>query len=810
MEATAFPKLLIVDDEAAHMKALCQTLECEGYSVTGFTSALKAVATLREQAFDLVLSDLMMPEMDGITLLETALAIDPSLVGIVMTGHGTIDTAVRAMQHGALDYILKPFKLSAILPVLARALAVRRLRLENIQLYQAVGSYELSMTIAFAPDSDTVLQNVTDAALRQTGARHVSVLLPSRNGEELAVVVSRGDHAEAVQGERVPFGDELSRWVEQSRELLSRQGELIEVQSFYEAPLPGFPKGISVPMLARGRLIGILHFSSTQARLPLAPGQVKALNILATTAASALERTLLVEELRAAEQRYRRLSENAPDIVSRYELYPQRRFAYVSPVVGTISGYSPGEHYADADLGRKVVHPDDRALLESVLSGDHPSGSTITLRWLHKNGNVIWIEQKNVLVQDPDGRLVAIEAIARDITDRRKLEEQFRQAQRLEGIGRLAGGVAHDFNNLLTVINGYSEMALNEIPSDHPIREDLTEVRMAGERAAALTQQLLAFSRKQLVNPTVLNINTTVLDIEKMLRRLIGEDIDLRTSLASDLGNVLADTGQLHQVIMNLVVNSRDAMPDGGEIIIETSNVSVDETYVTLEHPDARQGPHIMLAVSDSGMGMTPEVQARIFEPFFTTKPQGVGTGLGLATVYGIVKQAGGWIGLYSELGHGSTFKIYFPRIDTPVAPERAVVGTDLRGTETIMVVEDQPNVLKLTVGALKKFGYNVYSAGRPDEALAWVQSFTEPIQLLVTDVVMPGMTGRQLANQMVGLIPGLRVLFMSGYTDDAIAHHGVLDSGVAYLAKPFTADSLGQKVRETLTRELPSTPLSS
>jgi signal transduction histidine kinase/ActR/RegA family two-component response regulator len=456
-------------------------------------------------------------------------------------------------------------------------------------------------------------------------------------------------------------------------------------------------------------------------------------------------------------------------------------------------------------LGLKVVHPDDRELLKSVLRGDRPNGSTVTLRLIHKDGTVIWIEQKNVLVRDPDGRLVAIEGIARDITDRRTLEEQLQQAQRLEGVGRLAGGVAHDFNNLLTVINGYNQMALDDLPSDHPLRENLAEVRDASERAAALTQQLLAFSRKQLISPTVLNINESVVQIEKMLQRLIGEDVDLRTHLAPDLGNVLADSGQLQQVIMNLAVNSRDAMPGGGSLLIETRNVHVDGTYVT-EYAEVRQGPYVMVGVTDSGVGMTREVQAQLFQPFFTTKPQGVGTGLGLATVYGIVKQAGGWIWVYSEVGRGSTFKIYLPIIDQPATPVQAIPKTDVRGTETILVVEDQADVRKLTVKALKKLGYKVHSASRPDEALALAQSFPEPIHLLLTDVVMPGMTGRDLADRMAKLLPGLPILFMSGYTDDAIVQYGVLDPGVAYIAKPFTADSLGQKVRETLGARL--TPL--
>ena len=590
MAGAPLSRLLIVDDDAAQMKALCLTLEAEGYSITGFTSPRQAVTALREQVFDLLLSDLMMPEMDGITLMRTALEIDPNIVGIVMTGHGTIDTAVQAMKEGALDYILKPFKLSAVLPVLARASAVRRLRMENIQLNQVVGIYESSMAIALAPDFETVLQKLADAATQQMRVNHVSVLVPARNGEELHVAVARGENAGRIQGARIPFGDELSRWLQHSRECLSHPEELTGMQSAFIAPLPGIPNDISVPMLAGGNLIGILALGSASARSPVAPGQLKTISILASTAAAALEGALLLEQLRTTEQQYRRLAENAPDIVSRYELHPRRCFTYVSPVVTSISGYSPEEHYADPELGLKIVHPDDRPLLESVQGGEHPSGSTITLRWLHKSGRLIWIEQKNVLVHDHDGRLVAIEGISRDITDRRKLEAQFQQAQRLEGVGRLAGGVAHDFNNLLTVINGYNTMVLDELPLDSSLREYLVEIRTAGEHAAALTQQLLAFSRKQLVKPVVLNINTTILDMQKMLRRLIGEDIELRTDLAPDLGNVLADSGQLQQILMNLAVNSRDAMPDGGVILMESSNASVDESYVQ-SHPGGPAGP---------------------------------------------------------------------------------------------------------------------------------------------------------------------------------------------------------------------------
>ncbi len=576
MPDTPIPKLLIVDDEAAQMKALCDTLETEGYSVSGFTSATAALAILREQTFDLVLSDLMMPEMSGIDLLRAALEIDPNLVGIVMTGHGTIDTAVQAMQAGALDYILKPFKLTAVVPVLTRALAVRRLRMENIQLHEALGIYKLRMGVALAFDVDTVLQKIGDAALEQSKVRGISILLPAEDGRELCVAVARGEDA-ACQGTRLPFSAALTDWVERSRETISRSEELGGVQPFSAAPLENMPDGISVPMLAGGKFVGILHFSSEQLRLPIAPGQSKALNILASVAASAIERVSLLTRLRGAEQRYRRLTENAPDIVFRYELYPRPCVTYINPTVKAITGYAPEEFYLDPKLSTKIVHPEDRPLMEKVLRGRSPSGSAINLRFLHRNGNVIWIEQRHMLVEEQNGRL-AIEGIARDITGRRQMEDELRHAQKMEAIGRLAGGVAHDFNNLLTVINGYSDLLLNEFPGTSQVRENLVEIKRAGERAAALTRQLLAFGRRQMLQPTVLNVNTIVENNSKMIRRILGEGIELVTSLDPDLRLVKADTGQIEQILMNLVVNSRDAMPQGGKLTIETRNVALEET----------------------------------------------------------------------------------------------------------------------------------------------------------------------------------------------------------------------------------------
>ncbi len=800
MAAIPVAKLLIVDDETEQMKALCNTLEQEGYAPTGFTSANRALAALRDQEFDLVLTDLMMPEMDGIAFLRTALVTDPNLVGVVMTGHGTIDTAVQAMKAGALDYILKPFKLSAILPVLGRALAVRQLRLENIQLREAVGIYEVSMAIAFALDFNTVLQKVADAAFQQSQAGDVSILLPTRDGKELRVAAARGQDADRLQGKRVPISDTLSGWVAHSRELLSKPDEIIDVQPAFAPPLREITSGISIPMLTGGRLVGILNFSSARPQRPIGLGQVKALNILASAAASALEAVSLLEQVRAAEQRYRRLAENAADIVFRYELHPQQCFAYVNPVVTAITGYSPEEHYADPDLAFKIVHPEDRPLLETMRRGEFPSGSTATLRWVHKKGTVIWIEQRIVLVHDQTGRLVAIEGIARDITERKHLEEQLRQSQKMEAIGQLAGGVAHDFNNLLTAILGYSDLLLSQLNPSDSLCTDVEEIKKAGERASSLTKQLLAFSRKQILQPRVLELNETVTDTDKMLQRLIGEDIELIISLDPALGRVKADPGQIEQILLNLVVNARDAMPEGGKLTIETANVDLDQAYAR-DHVAVQAGPYVMLAVSDTGCGMSPEVQAQIFEPFFTTKELGKGTGLGLSTVYGIVKQSGGNIWVYSELGRGTSFKIYLPRVDEEVTTiERALPGSKkTQGSETIILVEDETTIRSLMRTILQGRGYTVLEACHGPEALQISQSHRGPIDLMVADVVMPQMSVREFTQRMAELRPETKVLFASGYSDDAIVRHGVLEEGVNFIQKPFSVAGLTKKVREVL-----------
>ncbi len=405
-----------------------------------------------------------------------------------------------------------------------------------------------------------------------------------------------------------------------------------------------------------------------------------------------------------------------------------------------------------------------------------------------------------------DGRATTL-LIVHDKTERVTLErsllqaeERAQRAQRMESIGRLAGGVAHDFNNLLSVMLSYAEIGLHSVREGDPVREHLGEIRSAGLRASELTKQLLAFSRQQVVQPRIIDLNATLASMDKMLRRLLGEDIDLAARLAPSLGRVKVDPSQVEQILLNLAVNARDAMPRGGKLTIETQNVDLDEDYARL-HPGSATGPHVMLAVSDDGTGMDAATLQRIFEPFFTTKGLGKGTGLGLATVYGIVAQGGGSISVYSELGRGTTFKVYFPRADgtnaTPAPERRATLATG--GTETILLAEDEPQLRALLAVVLQRAGYQVLAAASPDEAVRASEQHSGPVDLLLTDVVMPGMNGRQLAERLQPARPAMKVLYMSGYTTNVVIHHGVLDEGVAFLQKPVTPDVVLRRVREVL-----------
>ena len=471
-----------------------------------------------------------------------------------------------------------------------------------------------------------------------------------------------------------------------------------------------------------------------------------------------------------------------------------------------IFGYTAGEV-----VGKpiSIIAAPDRVdemprILARILHGERIDHYETVRR--AKSGKLVNISLTVSPLYDAEGRIVGASKIARDITEqvntraeRKALQDQLLQAQKMEAIGRLAGGIAHDFNNMLTVISGYNRMILEGLPAMDPSRQYAEEILEAAERAGALTNQLLSFSRRQIIQPRVIRVNAVVEQSEKMLQRVLGDDIQLICELKRDAGNIRADPNQIVQAIVNLAVNARDAMPTGGRLLMETANVFLDETYVQT-HLDVQPGEFVMIAMSDTGCGMEAATQEHIFEPFFTTKEQGKGTGLGLATVYGMMKQTGGDIWVYSEVGRGTTFKLYFPRVFTEVS-ELARGGPQVQagGGETVLVVEDDQAVRDLTVRMLNQLGYVVLAAVSGVEALAISKSYAGRISILVTDVLMPHMSGRQVADDLLRTRPDMKVLYLSGYPESMVIHHGVLDSAVEFLPKPFSREALGQKVREVL-----------
>ncbi|HBB96464.1 MAG TPA: hypothetical protein DC054_13840 [Blastocatellia bacterium] len=1353
MLETNVAKILVVDDEVELKNALVEALSAHSFEVRGFTDGAHALSALRQEAFDVLLSDLMMPELDGITLIEKALEIDPHLVPIIMTGQGTIQTAVDAMKIGAFDYVLKPFRLATMLPTLTRAINARRLRLENMQLRETVAIYELCQTIAMTLDEQALISKLADAALQQTEADEVSILLPTSSGEELYVAAVRGENRQRLLGERVPLEESISGWVVRQREPLLLSGEVKDARFHTLWPHPEIKSALSIPMQAGNKLIGTININALNRTRPFTLGQMKALTILASAAAAALESASLFGQLRTAEANYRSIFENAVEGI--FQSTPEGRFLAVNPAMARILGHdSPADLIAnitdvttqiyvdpadrdkaaqleeergvihafefeayrkdreriwlslnrrsvrdekgvelyregsieniterkraeqalqsseaevralfaaitdviivfDADgrylkiaptnstdsykppddlIGRtqheilpketadflvshirraldegrahrveyrvelegtevwfdgsvaplspnsviwiarditerkraedeqarlnaeikqqtdrlntivatvpgvvfevsgtpgapnnktnfvseyigpmlgytvaewlsvpgfwlSIVHPDDRQRVGKQAAADFAQGQNggHDFRWMAKDGRIVWVRAHTIVVRDEngkpvgvrgvvtditegkrveemqarrethalfradvgaalalsraplrstlescaeamvkhlhaafarvwtlnreenvlelqasagiythidgaqarvpvgkfkigkiaqersphitndvqhdprvsdhewarqekmvafagypllvedrllgvmamfsrekltedtldamasvadvisqgierkraeqelskseeryrdlvenahdiiyshdlqgnytsmnkaaelitgytpeealsmnlsqmmpaeylptaqemvnrklagekvtayeteliakDGHRVAVEAntklvfqdgvpvgvqgIARDVTERKQLEDQLRQSQKLEGIGQLAGGVAHDFNNLLTAINGYTSLALQRLDEHNSVRPYLEEVKKAGDRAANLTRQLLAFGRKQILQPIPLDLNSIVSDMNKMLRRLIGEDINLAAKLATDLRRIKADPGQIEQVLMNLVVNARDAMPQGGKLTIETTNVELDLEY-TSTHVGVNPGAYVVLAVSDTGTGMSEQVRKQIFEPFFTTKEKGKGTGLGLSTVYGVVKQSEGNIWVYSEPNHGTTFRVYLPALaSTSISSEAKAAESPIpRGSETVLLVEDEEVVRGLARQILEDAGYHVLVAQQGEEAVRLCNEHTSEIHLLLTDVVMPGAGGKVVAERLSALRPGIKVLFMSGYTDEAIVHHGVLDSNVKFIQKPFSPLGLSKKVREVL-----------
>jgi PAS domain S-box-containing protein len=553
------------------------------------------------------------------------------------------------------------------------------------------------------------------------------------------------------------------------------------------------------PLVVDGRVVGVMAIFAQHA---LSDSVISALASVADHIALGIERHRGAEALRIIEARTRFALQSAD--VGIWDMDYRTGVLHWSETIEAHYGLKPGTFGGTFGEFIQLIHPDDRASVLETVGKAMKAGTdfSVSHRALWHDGTVRWIGGAGCVLLDASGEPLRALGISIDVTERRTLEQQFQQAQKMEAVGQLAGGVAHDFNNLLTAILGFSNFVMDSFEADDARRGDLEQVIKAGQRASALTKQLLAFSRKQVLQPIIVDLNALVTGVHKMLARLIGEQIELVMVLGANLRVVRADPGQLEQIVTNLVVNARDAMPHGGRVAIETANIQLDELFA-MQHHTVRPGPYVMLAVTDGGIGMTEEVKRRLFEPFFSTKEPGKGTGLGLATVYGIVQQSGGDIWVYSEPGVGTTFKIYFPvaeREPEALSPDDDEAAAP-RGSETVLLVEDEEAVRFLSRVILEKAGYRVVDAPNPKEAEALFVENPRRFDLLVTDVIMPGSSGPKLFERLVQVRPDLKVLYVSGYTDDEIVHCGQLDPGVEFLQKPFTAAELSRRVRAVIDR---------
>jgi two-component system, cell cycle sensor histidine kinase and response regulator CckA len=719
--------------------------------------------TLREgleraqnDSFDILMLDLSLPDEEGLDTVVRAHALVPKVPIIVLTGRDDAQLAAKAVREGAQDYLVKG-QVNSYLIVRAMRYATERKRATD-QL-RASESYFRSL-IENATDIITVIDSQGRITYDSPSMGRLCGAEPSSfTGRYLVELVHPED-----------------------RGLIQEMLRIGWTQSVPTAPF-------EFRVCHRDQKWRVLEGIGHRQSLGGDEGG------LVLNSRDITERKLAEEKLREVNETLTAVIETSPlailSVDLDFKIREWNRAAAQLFLVPTSEALGKMLDEVAPDCAAYVRSRRERRLTSSQ------QGEETTFQ--RSDGSFVDVSVWQTRLRAPDGHSKGYLLVAADITDRRRLEEQFRQSQKMEAVGRLAGGVAHDFNNLLTVVSGYTELLLDRLNEADPMAEDLRQVLRAAERGSSLTRQLLAFSRQQIVQPVVIDLHNHFREMAPMLRRFLRENVELVISVPPETGKVRIDPGQLEQVVVNLVVNARDALPQGGKLTIETLNVDVDTEYARL-HTGLEIGPYVLLAVSDNGVGMTQQTISHLFEPFFTTKERGRGTGLGLSTSYGIVKQNRGVISVYSELGRGSVFKIFLPEVDAPTerdSPAAKEPGAH-RGEEKILVVEDEEDVRRVVREMLEQQGYSVVTASSGSEALALCSASTD-IDLLITDVVMPGMSGRELADQLSACIPDLNVLFVSGYTDTAIVHHGVLNAGVHFLQKPFTPNQLARKVRELL-----------
>ena len=752
-------RILIVDDSPEDAALIARQLQPEfSPSYERVETAESMAEALDKGGWDLVVSDYLLTRFCGLAALRLLQQTPLDIPFIMISGQKGEDIAVEAMRAGAHDYLIKG-NLSRLVPAIKRELKESVARRERF---------------------------LAEDALTATDARFQSLVEQSLVGIFMLqddVFTYVNPKFEQIFGYRQ---DELTR-LKTLLDLVARDDQIRVITQFLR-PLQEEIRSLHFYFRGRRSDSGTieLEVNGTRTQLNGKPAIIGSL--------------LDITERKKAEEQLSKLwqaVEQSPVSVVITDL--RGRIEYVNPRVTEVSGYSEAELVGQNPRILKSGAMDRefyQNLWQTISSGREWHGE---LHNKKKSGELFWESGSISAVKNSEGRITHFVAVKEDVTERKQSFDQLRQVQKMEAIGQLAGGIAHDFNNLLTIINGYSTLLIRGLENGSPMRKEAEQILRAGERAADLTRQLLSFSRRQILEPKVLNINIQVQSVEKMLRRLIGEHIELVTHLSGDIGFIKIDPGQVEQIIMNLVVNARDASETGGEITIETGNCDLDEIF-SLQHPGSVAGSYVRIAVRDRGFGMTEEVKRRLFEPFFTTKEMGRGTGLGLATVYGIVKQSGGYIDVISEPDQGASFNIYLPRVFQPAdALKRQAAEEPLQGSQTILVVEDEPGVLNLVVHTLRKRGFSVLETTDPEQGVTLFEEHLEEIDMLLTDVVMPFMSGPALAELLIGKKAQLKVLFMSGHTDNKVSFEKILEQGVPFLPKPFTSDTLIKKVRETL-----------
>ncbi len=782
--------ILIVDDNADSLRLLSEMLSGAGYKTRPAPSGQLALRALESIEPDLILLDIRMPHMDGYEMCRRLKEQERTrhIPVLFISGLSETEDKVKGFAAGAVDYIIKPFQEEEVLARVHTHVSLSRMRrkLEQIvedrtqelnRSIQLLGEEiqerkrtqkELAQNSAFI---ESILENIPDI-VTVVDSREFRLVRLNRAAEKL-LLSSR----EKLLGSSLPeqFSTVHAEFYRQKYQEVLRKKAPVDIPE--------------ARMIDRDGQLHWLHCKM----IPLA-GQDGAIDYIISVCEDITEKKQIEEERRRLAEAVSQLDESVM-ITDR-----NGDILFVNPAFERNTGYSREEVLGcNPRILKSGVHEPSfyKEMWQTLAAGRTWKGEITNKR---KNGD-LFIEKSTISpIFDEKGQIVTYIAVKDDVTEQRALEEQLHHAQKMETIGRLAGGVAHDFNNMLCVILGTVQLLLMREEKESPILGELRQIQQAAMRSADITRQLLAFSRKQVIDPKVININPLIKDVTKMLQRLLGEDIDILFFPAEELHNIKVDPGQLHQIVSNLAINARDAMPEGGKLTLETANVSFDEQYCRF-HPGFRPGSFVMLAISDNGTGIDPEILPHIFEPFFTTKDQDKGTGLGLASVYGAVKHSGGFINVYSEPGQGTSFKIYFPACVEDVedvSPEAALREEGVRPL-TILLVEDDSMVRLLTENMLATLGHSVLVATSPDQALEICMDEGERIDLLLSDVILPGMTGKQLFSRIQQIAPQMRVLYMSGYTANVIAHQGVLDDEVIFLQKPFSIQELEAKIAEAM-----------